>query len=362
MIRHFYCIAFITLLFGLSALAQPKPAEPQGPPPLPTMDDLHQMYDNADYQAAVQQIARVLRLRGQAAQPYDRDALLLLRGKTLLALDDPRAAKRAFDEAQKSQQSDIAMTAHGYVTLLNRSKLSVYTKRSGDKAQISIADPKNQVEAFAALLDDELPAFQKEAAAAAKADNLNPAIALVPKMLDLAGVDFAATGKCERIEPIAKEVGARARELIQNELTAQEQKISAIERMADQLIDTGGVAGRGTRRGGGWWNGGVTRRGLVSNEREDLYQLVEYLQKVEDTAKRGQSVAHAVKGETAAWDALVQQAGASEESRAVRTGSRRRAHRDGHDHESINAYNLRMQDVFPHPRFRDHQSPVCRHG
>jgi hypothetical protein len=301
-------VVFVFAALAQPALAQNKPADTPGPPPLPTMDELRQMYDDGDYQAAIQQIARVMRLRGAPADPYDRDALQLLRGKTLLAMDDPRAAKRAFEEAQKSQQPDIAMTAHGYVTLLTRSKLSVYTKRSGDKAQISIADPKNQAAAFNALLDDELPAFQKEAAVASKADNLKPAIALVPKMLDLAGVDFAATGKCERVQPIATEVGVHARGLIQNELNAQDQKITAIENMANQLIDTGGYS-RSHRGRGGWWNNDVTRRGLVSDEREDLYELIEYLQKVEDTTKHGQAVAKAVNGDTAAWDALVEQAG-----------------------------------------------------
>jgi hypothetical protein len=300
----------LSVAFTISSLAlgQTKPAENQGPPPLPTMDELRQMYDDGDYQAAVQQIARVLRLRGAAAQPYDRDTLLLLRGKTLLALDDPRAAKRSFEEAQKSAQTDIAMTAHGYFTLLSRSKLAVYTRRTGDHAQINFADPKNQVEAFNALLDDELPAFQNDAAAAAKANNLNPAIALVPKVLDLAGVEYAATGKCERVQPIAKDVGVHARELIKNELDAQDQKISAIEKMANQLIDTGGYGSGRRGRRGWWWNNNVTRRGLVSDEREDLYQLVEYLQKIQDTTQRGQAVAKAVNGDTAAWDALLQQA------------------------------------------------------
>lgn len=309
MIFRFNIIVLIALSLAHRTDAQTRPAENQGPPPLPTMDELRQMYDNGDYQAAIQQIARVLRLRGAAAQPYDRDQLLLLRGKTLLALDDSRAARRTFDEAQKSAQNDVAMTAHGFFALLARSKRSVYMKRSGDQAQINIADPKNLTAAFNAVLDDELPAFQKEAAVAAKANNLNPAIALVPKMLDLAGVEYASTGKCERVQEVGKEVGARARELIKNELDAQDQKVTAIERMANQLIDTGGY-GAGSRRGrrGWWWNNNVTRRGLVSDEREDLYQLVEYLQKVQDTTKRGQSVAQAVKGDTGAWDALVQQA------------------------------------------------------
>jgi hypothetical protein len=149
-------------------------------------------------------------------------------------------------------------------------------------------------------LDDELPAFEKDATAAVKADNLNPAIALVPQLLDLAGVEFAATGKCERVRPIARQVGDHARGLIGKELIAQEQKISAIERMAEQAIEVG-------RRRGGRWNDTI-RRGLDSNERAALYDQVDYLVKVEDTVKRGLSIATAVKGETGPWDALLQQA------------------------------------------------------
>jgi hypothetical protein len=265
------------------------------------------MYDGGAYQTAVQQIARVLRLRGDAAKPYDRDALLLLRGKTLLALDDPRAAKRAFEEAQTSVENDIALTAHGYVTLLNHSKLSIYTPPAGQQP-IDLVDPSKQPEAFAAVLNSELPAFETAAAAAAKADNLSPAIALVPKLLDLASVEYAATAKVERVQPIAKQVGAHARDLIAQELAAQDQKITAIEKMANQLIDTGGYVGRRRHGRGWWWNNDVTRRGLVSDERENLYQLVQYLQKIEDTTKRGQTIAKAIHGEVAAWDALAEQA------------------------------------------------------
>lgn len=291
--------------------AQQQPAQPgtgQTAPPLPTMDELKQMFESGDYQAAVQQSGRVLRLRGEAAKPYDRTAVQLLRGKTLLALDDPRAARRSFEDAQKSETNDISMTAHGYVTLLSRSKLSIYTPRTGNKTSINISDPKNVPTALTALLDDELPAFQKDAAAAAKADNLNPAIALVPRLLELAGVEYAATGQYERVKPIGRDVGDHARKLIGTELAMQDQKISAIESMANQLVDTGGSRGRGTRgRRGGWW-GDATRRGLVSDERESLYQLADYLQKVEDTARRGLSVAQAVNGETADWETLVNEA------------------------------------------------------
>ena len=83
-------------------MSQAKPGEPkEGPPPLPTMDELREMYESGDYRTAVQQIARVQRLRAPA-EPYDPDALQLLRGQTLLALDDPRSARSVLSRKRRS--------------------------------------------------------------------------------------------------------------------------------------------------------------------------------------------------------------------------------------------------------------------
>jgi hypothetical protein len=71
--RHVHVVLLsIAILCQFATAQERQPAETQGSPPLPTMDELRQMYDHGDYQAAVQQIARVLRLRvraGQAVQP-----------------------------------------------------------------------------------------------------------------------------------------------------------------------------------------------------------------------------------------------------------------------------------------------------
>lgn len=304
---HLLVIAAILIAIGATAFAQKPGDQNNGPPPLPSMDDLREMYDAGDYRAAVQQIARVLRLKGAPAQAYDREALLLLRGQSLLAMEDPRAAKRALEEAQKSAQNDIAMKAHGLVALIDRSKLTTYKKRSGDKAEINIADPKSLPAALSALLDDELPGFQNDAANATRADNLAPSIALIPKLLDLAAVEFLATGKYERVGEIAKSIGEHARELTEHELTTQDQKITATESLANQLIDTGGYLGTGAQRRW-WWTTGVTRRGLVSDERENLYQTIQYLTRIEDTAKHAQKVAKAIDGNVDAWNAVVEHA------------------------------------------------------
>ena len=200
------------------------------------------------------------------------------------------------------------MKANGYVALIDRSKRNVYPQRSGERAEISIVDPKTQPAAFLAALEDDLPVFQKSADSATKADNLAPAIALIPKLLELAGMEFAGTGSYERMKPVAQPVGEHARKLTRTELTMQEQRVTAIENLANQVLDTGGYRGRGGRRGGMGWSDDVSRRGLVSDERESLHQLVEYLAKIEDTVHRGRSIAEAVQGDVAAWEQLLEQA------------------------------------------------------
>ena len=56
------------------------------------MEQLQEMYDSGDYRTCLQQVATVMRLTGPAAKSYDKDQLQLLRGETLMSLNDPRTA------------------------------------------------------------------------------------------------------------------------------------------------------------------------------------------------------------------------------------------------------------------------------
>jgi hypothetical protein len=287
-------------LLGLVLIGIPPPDENAGAPPLPTMQDLHDMYDQGDYRTCLQQAARVTRLP-VARQTLDKDEVNLLRGKSLIALRDSRSALRALEPVLKSTTPQFATEARALTALVRASPGVKYTIKSGPKFNsIDLADPANLKPGMLALLNDQLIAIEPEVRAALAANNLAPLPPLAPRILDLYALEQTATGASDRTATFGTPLGEHARELIKNELAERDREITVMESMANELYDTGG---RGRR--GWWWNNGVTRRGLVSDQRDRLDDMVDYLAKIEQTALKGQDISRAVNGNVGAWDEVL---------------------------------------------------------
>jgi len=295
-------IAILLIVRSSNAQTATAPTSP------PTMEQLRELYDSGDYRTCIQQVAGVMRLTGAAAKPYDREQLQLLRGETLIALNDPATAKRVLQEASKSSQPDVAIRARGLVALLSKSRGSIYTPRSGGGKPLDISDPENRKRALEAMVTDEIGGLEAAAKPAQSADNLKPIIQIMPRVLDLNAVERLATGEDVRTRPIGAALGERARKLIGSELAAQAQRIQGIEQLANGVYDTGRTASSERQSRRGTVGAGVTRRGLNSDEREELYNLVEYLRQVEDTAKGAERMARMAQGDVAAWEEISAQA------------------------------------------------------
>ena len=68
---------------------------------LATDAELQQMFDKGDYRACLQQTARVLGLKGEAANNYDPYTMQMRRGECLLSLgDSPTALERHYNLAR----------------------------------------------------------------------------------------------------------------------------------------------------------------------------------------------------------------------------------------------------------------------
>jgi len=307
MIRH--STHSICLLLLAAALLVGAPAIAAAEPQLPTLADLKEMYDSGAYRTCLQQAARLMQLRPDHPSAVDRGQLALLRGQSLLALEDSASAIRVLQEAQESKDPEVGAHARALIALIRSSPKLRYVPRTRDAAPasansaegINIADPRTRREAFFAFLNDQIASFEADARKAIAADNLNPSIALVPRMVELHAVERLATDKDERIGPIARQVGEHARELINRELDTQDKKIANVERVANQLIDVPGG-------GSGWWLHGITRRGLNSDERQDLYDLIQYLQRVVETSQQALNVAQSVNGNVQAWQDILTRA------------------------------------------------------
>src|SRR3954463_6049733 len=90
--------------------------------PMPTMQDLRDMYAAAQYRICAQQVARVLNLKTPAAQQYERGQLLALRGDCLLNLGDRAGAIKAYTDAQKSGDPDVWCHARAMELLVKSGK------------------------------------------------------------------------------------------------------------------------------------------------------------------------------------------------------------------------------------------------
>jgi hypothetical protein len=286
----------------------PRPRAGKDDGRLPTAAELRQMRDAGQYHICLQQIGRVLRLGGGAGKGYDRYDLLLLRGDCLLHLEDPATAKLAFAAAAQSPVAEQARAGRATALLIQRSTKMTSVPRVGNDTGdgINIASAENRTKAMAALLRDELRASEADINRATAAEDLVPIQQVLPKLADLYAVERTASGGDASTRPILKAVGERARTLIDRELGLQEQATAGIQERANQHVAAPAVAVAGG--GAWWWGGGDVRRGLYTDDRRELRDLIDYLLRIEETVKMGRQIALSFDGDTKPWDPLIDRA------------------------------------------------------
>jgi hypothetical protein len=267
--------------------AFPRRAAAQAPGPALSVDEIRKLHDAGQYRSALQEAARSLRGVSGAA----RFELQLIRGDSLLHLDDAPTALEAYAAASKSDDGAQLAESRGTALLIRRSSSLKYAPKKGGEP-IDIVDHASRKRAAAALLADQLAADRKEIDAALSADNLKPIIAVVEPILDLRALEYIATGQATETGSLAQRVGERARDLISRELGRLNDQVNQYERIANQIQDDGGR--------------GVTRRGLISTQRKDLRDLIGYLGQIRETAERARQLARIHGGPVDAWERVVQ--------------------------------------------------------
>src|SRR4051794_13841822 len=194
----------ITLLLLLTTLTPTTSAAPAAEP-LPTPDDLHQLFKDKQYAPLLLKLQRVLQLKGDAAKRYDRCDLLVLKGETHLQLKEQSLATAAFADAIKSidDQTDPkeAATARAIALLVKRSRVFMFTPRTAPRGQapkpISILDLDQRPVAFAAMFEDARVDTLAKLKAAKSSKTLMPIVEAVNAAADLRVLELASTGKDE---------------------------------------------------------------------------------------------------------------------------------------------------------------------
>jgi hypothetical protein len=296
--QYWMPIAFcaVLCLAGLSVRAAPAPE------PLPTADELHKLYDNKDYQPLIQKLNRVLQLKGQAAQPYDRVDLLMLRGEALLQLKQQASAIEAFDAAAKEatapkqdviRKPEQVARARAIDLLVHHSPGLAYTPKHLDAGQvpgrISLLDPSQRDAAFKALLFDQLTEMAPKVKAASRGTTMGPIVQLIRSLGDLRAVEVTVTGKTKQSDEMLVTMADRAHALMDAEvdrLAPAEQTISrnAHQKTTHTLIQRdsqGTVVGQTST---------ITSRGLFSNDIRNLKEIASTCQQIASASHDFQDV------------------------------------------------------------------------
>ena len=162
-------LLFVTvLLFAPDAAAQARTTRD----PLRTPEQLQSLYESKQYGEALRQITRALALKGTAAKPYDRHALLRLKAECYLRTGENAKAADAFATAATAAPDPRAAAEDRVCEVLaKRSKGTTFqpaapaapAAKSGAKSlatpapkpppPIDISDPADRGAAFAAVLE-----------------------------------------------------------------------------------------------------------------------------------------------------------------------------------------------------------------
>lgn len=284
------------LLVGLAVLTTRLSAAPPAEA-LATGDELHKMFDDAQYQPLLQKLARVLQLKGEAARPYDRVDLETLRADTLLQLKQQGSAVQSANNAVKAinDQTGIKVAAQARATqiLLKHSQAYLYTpKQQGPPAgkPISILDMTQRKSAYQGLLAEVTAEVKAKIKTAKAGKALPPILDAVGSLTDMRALELMATDTDVESQKVADELAKQAKILMTDGLSSTSILAAQIDDDANTLtaVPSGMQRnpGRGGAGGGGSSTGSTyTKKGLTSKTTGELKEIIDTTARIATLAR-----------------------------------------------------------------------------
>ncbi len=274
--------------------------------PLPTQAELHKDFDAGMYQPLLAKLSRVLQLKGEAARPYDRIDLEMLKGNTLIEMKQQVSAITAFEDAVKSttDQTPPKQAAEAVATraLLKKSPSLTYTPKgsAGVKGTpISLLDLSQRKEAFTALFTDAHAEVAAKAKAAASSKSLAPIIAGMNSIAELRAIEMMATDSDKSSQELVGQLAAQAGKLMEEAVKSSEAREKVLNENANKLIANPApptaVPDPKSKTKGHQQPVQPTvttyhKAGLTSNSMRELKDIIDTNQKIESASKDFEAV------------------------------------------------------------------------
>jgi hypothetical protein len=243
---------------------------------LATSEEIHQLYDEENYTECLKQLARVLPLRGKAAQGYDKYELTMLRADCHLRMKATSAAIAAFGQAAGlTDDPKKAAVAKTMPVLLRRSKNFEYTPTAGKKgegsAPIDVIEPKSRKKALQALLNDEMALVTPKVEKALDGKSLAAVAEALKSLQGLDVLEQAAGGEGEA-QQLVQDLRDRGNALMKKVVERMDKRVTEIDQFANSMVqyqvNVPSVTGRlvtETRQ---------RKRGLDKQDRADLETII----------------------------------------------------------------------------------------
>ncbi len=216
-----------------------------GPDPLPTQKQITESYAAADYPKTLQMLSRVLALKGKAAEPYDRHALLLIKGETHLRMKATQPAIAAFAEASTAAPDGTA-AAQDLATELLLRKVNVgltyqpKSKSKDDKTKslepVSVLEPADRKKAIDLLYADERAAIEPKIAALKAQRAIPPVLEALPSLRNVRWLELASTGSDTNSKAMVADVLKNTQKLLESGLKEMADTTADIERSSMEVI------------------------------------------------------------------------------------------------------------------------------
>lgn len=253
------------------------------------VQEIRQKVDAKQYQDAQRQITTALSAIRSDDEGTDRFQLLMLRGECLLQTGQRASAVTAYELALRcAPDTRGAALARAHVLLLKASFNNQYKPKQGaNTTPIDILDRESRKAAFAAMREDQAKTLAPGLRTAMQAHTLPPMLNVLQPLLDVGYLEYASKGSAEETRAELQSLGMRARELINADLRRIRRETSTLEIAANSAASD------------------YTRRGLFSQERTQAKETIEYLKKIEQTARDVRRRAIELGFDGSAWEPII---------------------------------------------------------
>jgi len=259
-----------------------------------SLEEIRKDFDAGNYRPALQKISSALATSGYTLPKEQTYELLMLRGESLLRIKERTYAIDAFNAAMRAAPDfGRAAQAKANAVIITRSQGSLYKPADGDEP-INIVAPASRKVAMKTAFADGLRRETPRLKAALEGKQLPPMLELVPVLGDLYVLEYASTGATKKTSEILKGFGEHARSLMNAELDRVSHRIQSLGMLANSTVSTNYG-----------WGFDVDRRGLWTPERNELEDLIAYVERIRQAALKGRQIANSFGAKGENWDPVI---------------------------------------------------------